>query len=188
MYDLSYRLYIEISLLKESTANYAGDGPKSKGSISMDLNGIKVAKKHLEHYISDIDLSVVKYTPENAPHLGDKIIQINEYYCEKINVCKYITNNVIRYMLLRASAGNEYAVRRVSKDMIDANTSSVIQNNGKKTRSYRVSSLELNGIQIIKNAMYYYISKIDRNSVQYLPLHSPRVGDRIIKIDNRYCV
>ena len=187
MYDLSYRLYIEISLLKESTANYAGDGPKSKGSISMDLNGIKVAKKHLEHYISDIDLSVVKYTPENAPHLGDKIIQINEYYCEQINVCKYITNNVIRYMLLRASAGNEYAVRRVSKDMIDANTSSVIQNNGKKTRSYRVSSLELNGIQIIKNAMYYYISKIDRNSVQYLPLHSPRVGDRIIKIDNRYC-
>ena len=45
----------------------------------MDLNGIKVVKKLLEHHISDIDLSVVQYEPEDAPHVGDKIMQINRH-------------------------------------------------------------------------------------------------------------
>ena len=180
-----FRFFVEMSLLKESTANFAGDGPKFTFNGS-EMNGIQIVKINSDYYISAVD-STINYIPQHAVHVGDKIIQINQLYCEQINVFKYVNNNIIKQMKLKTSAGIEHEVNRGNINTENTTTSNTLQSTAHKTRPYRQSSLVLNGIQVVKKNMHYYISNRDATIVQYTPANCPHIGDRIIKIDQRYC-
>jgi len=97
-----------VSLLKGSSANYAGDGPTRRYGC-LNLNGIYVVKISSRYYVEEIYHNVIMDRfPSNSIKIGDEVIKVNQFYCEHLgNVSKYIEKTHIRYLELKSKLTGE---------------------------------------------------------------------------------